>query len=626
MFQSKLKDLNALLRRYTELKNRFKALRECFSDAIFFETKSLRLRLSKLLEDKGKILINSLESSGLFYLLNYIEKEKNNSLYVNLSEAVYNANQLASIILREFMQIPTKDPLRKLKEFDTERAGIFLIIEGISRLDEKEIALFLSALPEAEVILIDSRLRRLDGIENTLFFNLQFERYLEIGANMLGYSRGSDISYRQDFQDLFKFFGNIPEILPLVFMFFILHKYDFVRLSKDVKKFCDKNKKALDELDVSDKFLHFVFSKLPIEILEVAKALYLVGQGDFFLYEDLKILFKDRPFISRRLESIFNFLQDLLQIRKTERDFSVYRLPEFIKTFLKTRFAKNITKNDDIRFRRFLSKRLENYGLWQSKTVWMSQFKYTLEYLKRNLEMGTTGRISIYNLLYFHTVLLELGFVDEVKNYVVPACQREIQFSESNKSRGSWYNLLGTIYKGISEYVNRQLNLENALEAFQKSLKFYNPQNERKTYAFVFEQIGRIYISLSEYEVEDKKADCLKNASRALSKSLSLQNKMSSSYINLSFMLAQVHVDLAQLGRPLENYQKSFLLYEELFLAFDSRLEGEDKKRLLENKLINLNERLNKMIEKDSSMREKGDLMSLKRELVKLIPERRNVL
>ncbi len=614
-FKDRITTLSFSLKRINSLKSEIELMDKYLLDFFNWEFSSQKTELPKIIQEKNKILIKVNELYGFEnYLLNELLKTKK-FLFFEIPYLIRDSFQLCYALLKE-MQIESKNPEEDFFRIFKENKDI-LILKGISNIVDNEFKNFLRKCEDFHLICIDEKKEELEDFHLINIEACEIEKIMDLACVLYGHNRGSEIRYQRDFQLIFNIFSSFPKFIFSILVFIKYKKYNFSKFVKEL----EKNSK-----DPIKSFFNVIIKNLSKEALFILKnVLYLSNIG--FSVEQIYRLCKDKFPIKKDFESIFDFLAKLLFFeRKRTGIIVIYTIPEFIQKKLKQLINLSFSSSEINNLNLGLLSIVKDQNLKIRKTLWLSQIEECLDALKKSLERNIFWKenLKASQTLYIETLFFEMHYIDEIRDFILPLCHREIAESKNNEERGSWYNLLGTVYKDLSIFSNKELNLELALSAFQKSLKFYDHEKEKYKYSFSFEQIGRIYIELAEHTINEKAS--LNAAIKALGKALSFEQEASKRYINLILLLAETYIKLGKIddiSRLSEHSKKSLYFYSKILKFLELETENTDKIKFyrdyISEKLKILNIILFESISNTNKEEEKNTFMFLNKEISKIL-------
>ena len=536
--------------------------KNCFLFFLNSELASLKDQIENQLAQKKIISLQVSEHYGLFYFIQNFLNDIPLKVHLRLVNVFKDAEAIALILLKELEQKPAIEPLEQLEKFVKQNKVIF-VLENIKNLPLDELKILLESLKSAQVILINYNKTyniTLDNLYNIEILPLSSERAGEFALGMLK-MRNDLILTSADKKEIISLINNCDKFPEIIFMALTtLQNSSSSSLGAYTKK--------------TQNLLAYLLQKYyPPEInylLQIAS--YLPSSG--FTVNDLFVLCSSFISSKEEFQIVLFFLENTFCLRKIN---DVYQIPDYLKQFLANNYSQNLVSINNL-----LARRIESNYLWKEKTIWITQLEQALTILDSICKQKNFAT-NQYLILYIQAILLELGFWKIVQNTFIPLCQDAIKSSENNEDRGFWYSLLGLSYLGISRYKDSLKQLDLALNSFQKSLKFYDPQKQPKRYSFVYQNIGLI-----QYEIyqNNNSPATLKLSLKAYYKALNEEENS----ITIRRLLAQNYLELAKYEKPNENYQKCFALYKQ---ALSQNSLNNSSQRLIHLELENLYKKLN---------------------------------
>jgi hypothetical protein len=613
-----VKKLENVLAEFRAQKALLNEKKQCYLYFLQQELASLKDQIETKFIDENILCLNVPVAFGIQSFIqetaqNWEAKNNQLSFYFRLTPGLKDANQLALIFLKEHGHKVTNEPLIQLKNYLAGKK-VLIILEDILHLSAAQLDLLLVSLEAVKVILINEGIIQAACLKGRVYSNINImpptsEKAAELALTLLNYRADLIMTSaeRHELLSLINLCGNLPAI---IFMALAAPQSNSnLSIDKYVKEIA---KHRSQEQPVYFAVLTFLLERFPEEILYVLqKSYYLPASG--FTLNDLYVICRPR-FNSKDLVPILDFLvQQSWLSSDLAGDLVIYQMPSFIKKFIKDNLLDPLADEEN-QINKLLIQRLESNLLWKEDRIWISQLEQTLislDWIARSKQFDKNR----YFILYIQSILMELGLWTNVENTLVPFCEAAIKDSDNNEDRGFWYSLLGLMYRGIAKFKEPQKQLDKSLLAFQKSLKFYDPQKQQKRYSFVYQNIGLVY---SELYRRDRNESHLKQAIKAYYKAIGDdKRKEESSIITLRRLLAQSYFELSQLEKPLENFQKSYTMYKLALDGLDKNPE-DPRIKVIGRELEKLLKQINSALTKCGSS-DKLALIMLKKQLEDLV-------
>ncbi len=265
------------------------------------------------------------------------------------------------------------------------------------------------------------------------------------------------------------------------------------------------------------KLLESLFDDLPA-VLAHLLATFSALPTSGFTADDLFVLTAPRYSSRAELKQYLFFL-----VRVLGFDFSdqVIFIPDWFKNLVaKSQLKKHLPAKDLRQLSSLLLRRLESEVYWEDPLLASSQLELLLSSLENHnypASFISNPRVSVLA----QQALVKYGLFHELEQKLLPAYTQAITAADNNKDRGFWYALQGTAFEGLSRFSQATENLDKSLESLQKSLKFYDPVNQKTSYSFSQQQIGLTLRALAKTAKHRSVAiDSLKKAIQSLHKSL----------------------------------------------------------------------------------------------------------
>ncbi|MDJ0625761.1 MAG: hypothetical protein QNJ31_05280 [Candidatus Caenarcaniphilales bacterium] len=640
-------ELDEFCQAYLDNETTLKAQRECFTSFLSNHLEEDKYKIVQSLDLSNLALVNVSEPFGFNYFLGEIRSVYENkgfsTICVKASAIINSANQIALIILKEFNQKPLGDPLDQLKAF-LKDSKFLIIVDNVSSMSTEELQLLLNYLNEVKTLLInnengDSIKKFVQRPENAIvnISNLSNDRALELALSLLNFRSDLIITSaeRSELVELINICNNLPELIfnalagPQQKRSLPIEKY--CKLIKETQKNYLAESPSLNNSGSYQALLNYKISKLPQEIINLLKtAAFLPSCG--FTVNDLFVLCRNSFFSKDELNNALHFITYLFGLkindeylfRKNNIQLSnsketdnrvalVYYLPEYLKSFIdKSLISESTQAEEEREINSQLVQRLESNTLWKEPTVWITQLEHSLASIKW-IEANGSFEQNKYFILYIQSLFAELGFWREIENTLIPLCSKAISISDNNEERGFWYSLSGIMLKSISQYKDPEKHLDLALVAFQRSLKFYDPYKQSKRYSFVYQNLGLIYLELSELDTNN--SVFLKQAIKSFYKSFAEENDpCSKDTISLKRFLSQAYSALAKCEKPSENCFKAVNLTIESLNILKLNIPDDPRIKLLSKELQMLNKLIVSLAEQ-SSDHESKKLIFLKKQV-----------
>lgn len=637
--------------------------REYFHSFLINYLNDLQFEILDKLDAESLVCINVPEAYGFNHFAGHLRQELHQnygfkSIQIKATPKINEATQLAIIILKEWGQRISAEPLEQLKKYSLSNR-LLVLIDQVQFIPQTELKAILESLVAARVILIGPSQSSFKSIvsSNSSIIEIPLltnEKAIELALSLLNFR--SDLiltsADRKELVNLVNICGRLPEVIytalagPQGKKNLAIEKYCKLILSSKL-------------INTGSQFYHllsYYLSELPNQAKQLLAIAYHLPSTGFTL-NDLYVLCKEIDLSKEELNIFLKYLTHVffLQINhqsnqeysfketknqtkkiqnngqikesnkpiKKEGTTLIYFFPEFVRRFIKENIIeenKKDTLNLIERANSQLIQRLESNLLWQEPVIWITQLEhslYTIQWISESKAFNSNK----YLVLFIQSIYTELGFWREIEKMLIPLCVTAIGQSDNNEDRGFWYSLTGLMYKSLSQFTNTEHNLQTALGYFQKSLKFYDPTKQQKRYSFIYQNIGQVYSELASRSPQEAQV-FLKQGIKAFYKALGEEKELSDkSQFVLKRLLAQSFMTLAKTEKPGENCFKAFSLYTTLFKQFNTLPANESRQKLIFIELDKLSKLVNN-ISNNSNEIEKNQLSHIKRQIEEFLVNR----